>query len=220
MTPPGDTPAPDLGFAHAFEAGDGPDTLLVLHATGGDEHQLMPLARQLAPHANLIAPRGKVMEGGVTRRFFARRSMLDLDIDDLMVAADELARFVPDAAAAHGFDPARVTALGYSNGANAAVGVLFRHPGVLAGAALLRPVMPYEPGDVAPLTGTQVLIAAGTHDPYSSPAATERLGAVLADAGADVTTSVVDAAHDLVQRDLVVTAEWLSRARPPAGSGP
>lgn len=205
-------PAPDLGFAHVFEAGSSPDTLLVLHATGGDEHQLLPLARRLAPQANLLAPRGKVMEGGVTRRFFARRSMLDLDIDDLMLAADELAAFVTGAAASYGFDATRVTALGYSNGANVAVGMLFRHAGVLAGAALLRPVMPYEPGEIAALTGTRVLIAAGTHDPYSSPAATERLGAVLAGADADVTTSVVDAAHELVERDLLVTADWLATA--------
>lgn len=204
------TPAPDLGFAHAFEPGTSGQTLLVLHATGGDEHQLLPLARRLAPHANLLAPRGKVMEGGVTRRFFARRSMLDLDIDDLMAAADELAAFVAGAATSYGFDASRVTALGYSNGANAAVGMLFRHAGVLAGAALLRPVMPYEPGDIASLAGTRVLIAAGTHDPYSSPAATERLGAVLSGAAADVTTSVVDAAHELVERDLLVTADWLA----------
>lgn len=205
-------PAPDPGFAHAFEPGTSPDTLLVLHATGGDENQLLPLARRLSPNANLLAPRGKVLEGGVTRRFFARRSMLDLDIDDLMAAADDLAAFVASAGATYGFDTSRVTALGYSNGANAAVGMLFRHPGVLAGAALLRPVMPYEPGDIGPLIGTRVLVAAGTHDPYSSPVATERLGAVLAGAGADVTTSVVDAAHELVERDLLVAADWLGAA--------
>lgn len=204
--------APDLGFAHVFEPGTSGETLLVLHATGGDEHQLLPLARRLAPGAALLAPRGKVMEGGVTRRFFARRSMLDLDIDDLMRAADELAEFVARAAGEYGFDPSRVTAMGYSNGANAAVGMLFRHPGVLAGAALLRPVMPYEPGDIASLDGTRVLIAAGTHDPYSSPAATERLGEVLSGAGADVTTSVVEAAHELVERDLLVAADWLAAA--------
>lgn len=203
-----------LGFAHAFERGTTADTLLVLHATGGDEHQLLPLARRMAPAANLLAPRGKVMEGGVTRRFFARRSMLDLDIDDLALAADELAQFVVDATGAYGLDPSRVTALGYSNGANAAVGVLFRHAGTLAGAALLRPVMPYEPGDIASLEGTRVLIAAGTHDPYCAPAATERLGKVLTDAHADVVTSVADAAHELVERDLLVTAEWLGA---PAG---
>ena len=212
-TPPEGT-QPDLGFAHAFEPGSGPDTLLVLHATGGDEHQLLPLARQLAPRANLLAPRGKVMEGGVTRRFFARRSMLDLDIDDLMLAADELARFVADAVSAYDLDGSRVTALGYSNGANAAVGMLFRHSGVLAGAALLRPVMPYEPGEIASLAGARVLIAAGTHDAYSSMGATERLGEVLEGAGADVTTSVVEAGHELVERDLLVTAEWLGRDAP------
>lgn len=202
--------APDpLGFVHALERGQGPDTLLVLHATGGDEHQLLPLARQLAPRATLLAPRGKVMEGGAVRRFFARRSMMDLDIDDLMRAADELAAFVAAATAEYGLDPSRVTALGYSNGANAAVGMLFRHPGCLAGAALLRPMMPYEPGDVRGLDDTGVLIAASTHDPYSPVAATDRLREVLSSAGAQVQVSVSDAAHDLVQGDLTATADWL-----------
>lgn len=201
----------ELGFAHALDRGPSGNTLLVLHATGGDEHQLMPLARQLAPQATLLAPRGTVMEGGTVRRFFARRSMHDLDIDDLMRAADALAAFVRDATAEYGLDPARVTALGYSNGANAAVGMLFRHPGTLAGAALLRPVMPYEPGPIAGLDGRRVLIAAGTHDAYSAPGASERLRQVLADGGAQVDLNVVDAGHELVQPDLDATARWLAQ---------
>ncbi len=198
----------DLGFAHVLERGSGAHTLLVLHATGGDEHQLLPLARQLTPGASLLAPRGKVMEGGVTRRFFARRGMLDLDLDDLRHAADELAAFVTAATGAYGLDPAKVTALGYSNGANVAVGMLFRHPEVLAGAALLRPLMPYEPESTPALTGRRVLIAAATHDPYAPPAVTGRLAAVLGDGGAEVTTSTVEGGHDLQQEDLVVAAEW------------
>jgi phospholipase/carboxylesterase len=209
MTGPG-RDMPDLGFAHVLERGDGPDTLLVLHATGGDETQLLPLARQLAPRAHLLAPRGKVLEGGTVRRFFARRSMLDLDIDDLMHASDELAAFVAAAVREYGLDPARVTALGYSNGANAAVGMLFRHAGTLRGAALLRPVMPYEPGEIAPLDGCGVLIAAGTHDPYSPATATARLGDVLAGAGADVRMSVAEAGHELVEQDLTDAADWLA----------
>jgi phospholipase/carboxylesterase len=200
----------DLGFAHALERGTGSDTLLVLHATGGDEHQLLPLARQLAPDATLLAPRGKVMEGGVTRRFFARRGMLDLDLDDLRHASDELAAFVTAATQAYGLDPSRVTALGYSNGANVAVGMLFRHPQVLAGAALLRPLMPYEPESMPALTGRRVLINAATQDPYAPPAVTERLAAILRDGGADVTTSTVQGGHDLQQADIVAAGEWLA----------
>ena len=203
------SPYDALGFAHVLERGTGSNTLLVLHATGGDEHQLLPLARQLAPGATLLAPRGKVMEGGVTRRFFARRGMLDLDLDDLRHAADELAAFVTAATDAHGLDPSRVTALGYSNGANVAVGMLFRHPHVLAGAALLRHLMPYEPDTTPALAGRRVLIAAATADPYAPPASIDRLATVLADGGADVTTSTVEGGHDLQQGDIVAAGEWL-----------
>ena len=64
------------------------------------------------------------------------------------------------------------------------------------------------------LAGTGVLIAAGTHDPYASEAATQRLGQVLADAGAAVTINVAEAAHELVERDVLVAEEWLGRSTP------
>jgi phospholipase/carboxylesterase len=208
MTPSA-IPDDEMGFVHALERGTSANTVLVLHSTGGDEHQLIPLARRLAPGATLLAPRGKVLEGGVTRRFFARRGMLDLDLDDLRAAADELAAFVIAATRAYDLDPTRVTALGYSNGANAAVGMLFRRPDVLAGAVLLRPLMPYEPEPPPDLSGRSVLIAAATHDPYAPPAVTARLAEVLGHSGADVTTNVVDGGHELQESDLMVAADWL-----------
>lgn len=208
MTPSA-IPDDEMGFVHVLERGTSANTVLVLHSTGGDEHQLIPLARRLAPGATLLAPRGKVLEGGVTRRFFARRGMLDLDLDDLRGAADELAAFVIAATRAYDLDPTRVTALGYSNGANAAVGMLFRHPDVLAGAVLLRPLMPYEPEPPLDLSGRSVLIAAATHDPYAPPAVTARLAEVLGHSGADVTTNVVDGGHELQESDLRVAADWL-----------
>jgi predicted esterase len=79
----------DLGYEHALVPGPGAATLLLLHSTGGDEHQLVELGRRLAPRATLLSPRGKELENGVTRRFFRRHEALrdgvlafiDLDVD-------------------------------------------------------------------------------------------------------------------------------------------
>ena len=78
-------------------------------------------------------------------RFFRRLAVGRLDIPDLLARTDELATFVADAARRYDRDPARIVALGLSNGANIAVSLLFRHPGLLRGAVLLRPMLPYEP---------------------------------------------------------------------------
>ncbi len=210
MSPgPAITARPDLGFEHVIEPGDGATTLLLLHSTGGDERQLVALARELAPRAALLSPRGKVLENGVTRRFFARRSMHELDIPDLLQRTDELTEFVAAAVRAYELDPARVVALGYSNGANIAASMLLRRPGVLSGAALLRATLPYEPEVPPALDGTSVLIAAGARDPYVAPGMSQQLADVLRAGGAEVSFQVTPAGHELLDADIEATLRWL-----------
>lgn len=190
------------------DAGAGPWTVVPLHATGGDEMQLVPLARELAPEATLLAPRGTEMEGGVTRRFFRRRGPTDLDVDDLIARADELAAALGARLDALGRSRERTIALGYSNGANIALGMMFRHRGLLGGAVLLRPMLPYRPDTVADLTGVPVLVAAGDTDPFCPPDMTDDLVAVLRGAGADVTVALQPAGHEVTRADLDAAAAW------------
>jgi len=203
-------PRQDLGYEHVIEPGSSADTLLLLHSTGGDEHQLVGLGRQLAPRATLLSPRGKVLENGLIRRFFARNSALELDIPDLLARTDELAEFVQSAVGAYALDPDRVIAVGYSNGANIAVSLVLRRPGLLAGAALLRPTLPYDPDTEPALERTRVLVASGSRDPYSRPEATQGLVDVLRAAGADVSFELADTGHELLESDIVATHRWLA----------
>jgi predicted esterase len=200
----------ELGFQHVFEPGAGGWTLLLLHGTGGDEHDLVGLGRQLAPEAALLSPRGKVLEGGMPR-FFRRLAVGQLDIPDLLARTDELANFVRAATAAYELDARRIVALGLSNGANIATSVLLRQPGLLRAAALLRPMLPYEPDETPALAGTGVFIDAGEHDPYSSREQTRRLAEILRAGGAEVTVHVEPGAgHNLTQSDLAQTAHWMA----------
>ena len=185
-------------------------TLLLLHGTGGDEHDLVGLGRQLAPGAGLLSPRGKVLENGMPR-FFRRLAVGQLDIPDLLARTADLAEFVSAATAAYERDPQRVVAVGLSNGANIAVSLLLRHPDLLRAAGLLRPMLPYEPEQQPDLAGTDALIAAGERDPYSSPDQVRRLGEILSGGGARVTTNVEPGAgHGLTQNDLRRLADWLA----------
>jgi phospholipase/carboxylesterase len=207
----------DLGFEHVFEPGNSGWTLLLLHGTGGDEHDLVPLGRQLAAGAALLSPRGKVMEGPMPR-FFRRHGEGRLDIPDLLVRTDELADFVRAATGAHGLDASRIVAVGLSNGANIAVSLLLRHPGLLRAAALLRPMLPYRPEKPVALGGTDVLVAAGAADPLVPPAQSAELAELLRASGAAVVHHTARAGHGLTQEDLVATARWLARVLEPASA--
>lgn len=201
-------------FVHSFvpgAAGDG-RTLLVLHGTGGDETDLLPLASELLPGAALLSPRGQVLERGMPR-FFRRHAEGVLDREDLLARTEALADWVLAAAEHHRLDRRGIVAFGYSNGANIAASVLLRRPGVLAGALLLRPMMlPVRPEEVVPGGPVPVRILAGGRDPIVPPGDPERLAALLRAGGAVAEVTVhPSAAHGPHPAELEAAAAWLRR---------
>lgn len=204
--------AAELGFIHRYVPGESPVTLLLLHGTGGDESDLLPLGQSVAPGWPLLSPRGKVSEHGMPR-FFRRLAPGVFDTQDLIHRTHELAGFVAQAAHTYGLDPGRVVALGFSNGANIAGALLLLRPETLAGAVLLRPMVPLEPPQLPDLTGRPVLILAGRQDPIVPPAESERLAELLGRAGAAVELHWLDGGHGLGAEDLELTRQWLARHR-------
>jgi len=208
------------GLVHRFEPGAGPDApvVLLLHGTGGDENDLLPLGRMVAPGAALLSPRGPVLERGQAR-FFARLAEGVFDRDDLRRRTDELAAWLAACAARYAFDPARVSAIGYSNGANIAWSVMLAHPAALRRAVLVRPMLPFEPALLPDLSGRAVLILRGERDPVVPAASASALARVLRSAGADVTEHVTPAGHELARADLTKAATWWAarEASPPRG---
>ena len=202
---------PHLGFVHRYvpaRRADAP-TLLLLHGTGGDETDLLPLGEVLAPGAGLLSPRGQVLEHGMPR-FFRRLAEGVFDLDDLRLRTHELAGFVTAAAAAYGFDPRRVIAVGYSNGANIAASLLLTHPGVFSGAVLFHAQVPLEPQEAPNLMGVPVFLTGGRADPIVRPAETERLAVLLREAGADVTLRWQPNGHTLSPREVDEARRWLA----------
>jgi predicted esterase len=203
----------DLGFIHTFQAPADPSapTLLLLHGTGGDERDLLPLGRAVAPDAGLISPRGKVREHGMPR-FFRRLAEGVFDIDDLRLRTHELADFVSAAADHYGFDHRLVTALGFSNGANIAASLLLLRPETLTAAILFRAMVPLVPESMLSLPRTPVLLSGGRLDPIVPAAETERLAELLRTAGADVTLHWEPAGHQLTQGDVTLAKAWIERS--------
>jgi phospholipase/carboxylesterase len=142
-------------FVHVFTPGTTSTTLLLLHGTGGDERDLLPLGEMLLPGAAILSPRGQVLEHGMPR-FFRRLAEGVFDEVDLRQRAGDLARFVASTAERHHFDARKVIAVGFSNGANIASALLLLHPGVLAGAILFRAMVPLVPDSPPSLESTRV----------------------------------------------------------------
>ena len=197
-------------FIHVFEPGHAP-ALLLLHGTGGDEHDLLPLGRRLAPGAALLSPRGKVLEHGAPR-FFRRLAEGVFDEEDLRRRTDELAGFVTEARERHGI-PAPI-AVGFSNGANIAAALLLRHPGLLGGAALIRAMMPFAEPPAADLAGTPVLLLSGSQDPIVPAANSAALAGLLRADGAAVTHHELPVGHGLSGMDMALAGKWLQALSP------
>jgi|GEM_PF-798179 len=87
----------ELGFIHQFIPSSDKKrnliTLILLHGTGGNEQDLIPLGGVIAPGAAMLSPRGKVIENGMPR-FFRRLAEGVFDIEDLKFRTHELADFI------------------------------------------------------------------------------------------------------------------------------
>jgi predicted esterase len=198
-------------FVHRFEPGvsssPGP-ALLLLHGTGGNEDDLLPLGRILSPGAALLSPRGKALEHGMPR-FFRRLAEGVFDLADLRRRTHELADWLAAAAAAYPLTGHPLIAAGFSNGANIAASLLLLRPEALAGAVLLRATLPFEPEVRPALAGRPVFIAAGRADPFVRPSHVERLATVLGECGAEVVLRWSDGGHQLGPGEVAAARDWL-----------
>ncbi|PSK96808.1 phospholipase/carboxylesterase [Murinocardiopsis flavida] len=200
---------------HVYVPGHGDGvTLLLLHGTGADEHDLLDLGAALAPGAALLSPRGAVEENGANR-WFRRMGMGRFDVPDVIRRAGDLADFTGLAAREYGLDPAKIVAVGFSNGANIAAALLLLRPDLLRGAALFAPAAPLqgrEP-DRVDLAGASVFVGAGRADtitPYDQAAL---LSDQLTERGADVAFHQHPGGHELPGPVLRAATAWSAQMR-------
>ena len=185
-------------------------TLLLLHGTGGNEDDLLQLGRELDPHAALLSPRGKVLEGGRIPRFFRRLAEGVFDVEDLKFRTLELAKFVEKASRMYGFDPEKVIAVGYSNGANIAASMLLLKSEILYGAILFRAMVPLVPPNLADLSDKRIFMSSGLRDPIATRQEAERLFGLFKQAHAVVELLWQNSGHELIQDDIHAAKLWLS----------
>ena len=214
-------PVRDLPFIHRFNRPEEPDgtTLVLLHGTGGNEADLMPLARRVAPRATLLGVRGRATEEG-SNRWFRRFDATTFDQADIRSEAEAFTAFVDGAVSGYGLDPDRLVFLGYSNGANFLAAIMQLRPEVVRRAVLLRGVQVLENPPAADLSDAGVLVLGGRNDPYAR--AMPQIAAALEGRGAHVDFREIAAGHELSDADVTATSDWLHRlpAAPLAARSP
>lgn len=194
---------------HVFQKGNDQSrpTLLLLHGTGGNENDLLPLAEIIDKDANVLSVRGNVSENGMPR-FFRRLAEGVFDEEDLIFRTNELNEFLDEAAEKYEFNRNNITAVGYSNGANIAASLMFHHKDALQTAILHHPMVPRRGIDLPNLEGKRAFIAAGTNDPICSPQESEELNEILANAGADVALHWENQGHQLTINEVNAATAW------------
>ena len=206
-----------LGFIHRFIPSNRKEakaktplaTLLLLHGTGGNEEDMIPLGHEIAPEAAILSPRGRVLEAGMPR-FFRRLAEGVFDIQDLKFRTNELADFIENASKLYSFDLEYMIAVGYSNGANIASSLLLLRPEILSAAILFRPMVPFIPDTLQNLISKNILICAGEWDPIVPRQNTEKLLDIFKKAHTNVSIYWQKSGHELGQEEILTAKEWLS----------
>ena len=175
----------DLSRPHVFQKGSSSRTLLALHGTGADEHDLLGLARALDLEASVLSPRGMYLEAGMNR-FFERYPDGTFNEASIDQAVEELAEFVEAAIAEYDLDRDGIFATGFSNGANTAAALMVRHPAMLNGAALFGSTKPYRQIPAVDLSGKRIWLANGDQDSYAPVSVSEAWVSELQGFGAEV----------------------------------
>lgn len=194
---------------HVFQQGSNSakPTFLLLHGTGGNENDLLPLAKHIDPEASVLSVRGNVSENGMPR-FFKRLAEGVFDMGDLKARTEELNEFIGKAAKEHGFDRKNVIAIGYSNGANIAANLLFTYSDALKGAILHHPMVPNRETELPDLAGIPVFIAAGSNDPICPAEESTDLENLLKEAGAQVHLHWENYGHQLTMPEVEAAKDW------------
>lgn len=198
-----------LEVKHIFQKGNDTSkpTLLILHGTGGNELDMLPIAGMIDNDASVLSVRGNVLENGMLR-FFRRIAEGVFDEEDLVYRTQELNEFLDKAAKEYEFDRNNIVAIGYSNGANIAASLLFHYEDALKGAILHHPMVPRRGIELPNLTGKSVFIAAGTNDPICPAQESEELKSLLEDAQANVEIHWENYGHQLTRTEIEAARDW------------
>lgn len=187
-------------FKYLYQDKSAAKTLVLLHGTGGDEHDLLSLSKQLNLDANILSLRGNVKENGMNR-FFKRLSFGVFDEDNIRQEAEKLRMFISAYLDLHSMDSSDLLYLGYSNGANMIVSLSLLHPHMVTTAALMHPMLTLKT-EKSNLHHATFTVTYGKNDQMILPTQTQAVITILRDSGAEVKVFSHTGGHEITQDEI------------------
>ncbi|MCD4826277.1 MAG: alpha/beta hydrolase [Acholeplasmataceae bacterium] len=192
---------------HIFKKGQSDKTLLLLHGTGGNEHDLLSIGKLIDPDANILSVRGAILECGMPR-FYKRISMTEFDYESLIEETHNLRDFIDDSVKRYKLNRSKVTAIGYSNGANIAASILLHYESAFEKAILFHPMVPIRGLELPDLNHTQIFIGSGHYDQMMPEHEVQELTQMFESANAIVDVFWTDYGHQLSKEEVLAAKSW------------
>ncbi len=186
----------------------GEPVIVLLHGTGADENNLIPVSDALAPDATVLSIRGNVSENGMNR-YFKRHGEGHYDVEDLNKRGKELYDFIEQKAEEYNFALEDVILFGFSNGSNIGINMLLLEKAKFNKAMLFAPMYPVEIEAGPDLSDAKILLSMGENDPIVPKEESDRVIEIFKSRGAKVDQVWVNS-HEINEKNLIAAKQWLN----------
>lgn len=185
-------------------------TFVLLHGTGGNERDLIPLAQMIDEKASYLGVLGEVSEHGMPR-FFKRLEEGVFDEEDLVYRTNRLHEFLQNFFDENNINKKKVVLLGYSNGANMAQSLLLHYPNTYPYIMMHHPMNVKKQMSFTSNDSANVFIGAGLYDPLCPKQESDLLKERLELANINTTLHFEDAGHELTRNELIIATSWYEK---------
>ena len=195
---------------HIYINKNSSDTLIMLHGTGGNEEQMLSLANLIDKDANILSIRGNVVENGMNR-FFKRDGIGLYNIENYKFETNNLIDAINNFSNEYKFKLDYATIVGFSNGANIALGIIQTNP-IINNYILYSPDYINKDEGFNNLKGKNIYISTAENDPYVNFSNMETLINRLNDNKANLKV-LKTSGHQINNKVLENSIDWYNKIK-------